>query len=234
MTTEPNPALTGAAFELANAGYRAMPDPDKKQDEEPIGGDSASLRDAADRRSGPRDEGIVRRYTDQDGKPVAANEAITLERAGRDYARATTAERLVAENETSKALAARVDAMRAEALASDPDAGEFYGFEPPQVEGDKAEAENATSQTSEVDGAEAGRDARAGELDPELEKALQHAQVRQAIEQQIDEVEKTRQSYLDRIAAATQIARVSFLSQFPELASIAPEHLPGALEQMSQ
>ncbi len=132
MTSEPNPALTGA-FELANAGYRAMPDPDQKEAEEPIGSDSASLRDAADRRARPHDEAVARKYTDQSGEPVAGNEAITLERAGRDYARATIAERLVAENETSKALAARVDAMRAEALAGDPDAAEFYGFEPPHA-----------------------------------------------------------------------------------------------------
>ena len=40
------------------------------------------------------------------------------------------------------------------------------------------------------------------------------------------EAEKTRQGYVNGLAAATQIAQVSFLSQFPELASIAPENLP--------
>src|SRR5262249_47844909 len=41
-------------------------------------------------------------------------------------------------------------------------------------------------------------------------------------------------SYRDGLAAATQIAQVSFLSQFPELAGVAPENLPGTLEQMSR
>lgn len=234
MKTEPDPTLTGAAFELANAGYRSMPDPEEKHEEEGIGGDSTSLREAAERLSGPRDEVTVRKYTDHEGKPVAANEAVTLERAGRDYARATAAEKLVFENQTSQALAARVDALRAEALANDPDAADFYGFEPPQAKTDRAEPEDFESKTSGIEPAEARSDPASGKLDPEIEKALQHPQVRQAIEQQIDEAERTRQSYLDGLAAATQIAQVSFLGQFPELASIAPEHLPGALELMSQ
>jgi hypothetical protein len=227
-------ALTGAAFELASAGYRSMPDPEEKNEGEEIGSDSASLRDAAERLSAPRDEVIVRKYTDGDGKPVAPNEAVSLERAGRDYARATAVDRLMAENETSQALAARVDALRAEALATDPDAADFYGFEPPQAKTEKAERQDSESGASESQPTEANGDPTPGELDPEIEKALQHPQVRQAIEQQIDEAEKTRQSYLDGLAAATQIAQVSFLGQFPELASIAPEHLPGALELMSR
>ena len=40
--------------------------------------------------------------------------------------------------------------------------------------------------------------------------------------------------YLNGLAAATQIAQVSFLSQFPELAAVAPENLSAALGQMSR
>ena len=58
--------------------------------------------------------------------------------------------------------------------------------------------------------------------------------MRQAIDEKVDEAEKARQGYLDGLAAATQIAQVSFVSQFPELASIAPENLPGALELLSR
>jgi hypothetical protein len=234
MTTEPDLALTGAAFELANAGYTPMPDTAEKDKEEAIGSDSASLREAAERRSGPRDELIVREYVDQSGKPVAANEAVTLERASRDYANAAAADKLAIENETSKALAARVDAMRAEALARDPGAAEFYGFELPEAPADKAESERTESEQTEAEPAEAAGDHATAELDPELEKALQHPQVRQAIEERISEAEKTRQDYLNGLAAATQIAQVSFLSQFPELANTAPQDLPGVLEQMSQ
>jgi hypothetical protein len=235
MADEPNAALTGAAFDLANGGYRPMPDPtEMRRDGEAIGSDGASLREAAERRSAPRDEVVVRGYTDASGKPAAANEAISLERAGRDYARATAADRAAAENQTSTELAARVDALRADALANDPDAVEFYGFESPEAKADidesgKSKPENAANEVSDQH-----REHAAAKLDPELEKALSHPQVRLAIEEKIGEAEKTRQSYLDGLAAATQIAQVSFVSQFPELATVAPENLPAALEQMSR
>ena len=87
MTTEADPTLTGAAFELDNAGYRSMPDLEKRDEEEAIGSDSASLREAAQKLSGPGDDIVVRQYLDADGKPAPANEAVTLDRAGRDYAR---------------------------------------------------------------------------------------------------------------------------------------------------
>jgi hypothetical protein len=232
MVSEPNAGLTGAAFDLANAGYKPMPDPKGKPDEEAIGSDSTALREAAERRAAPRDEIIIREYLDASGKPAAVDEAITLDRAGRDYARVTAADKAAAESETSEELASRVDALRAEALAKDPEAAEFYGFEPPVADPIEAKPEKSGA---EVEGEPQKNDGEcATKLDPELEKALRHPQVRQAIEQQIGEAEKIRQSYLDGLAAATQIAQVSFLSQFPELAGVAPENLPGVMEQMSR
>jgi hypothetical protein len=234
MANEPDPALTGAAFELANAGYQQMPDPDKKNDNEAIGSDSASLREAAEQRSGPSDEIVARGYIGGNGEPIAPNEAITLERAVRDYAGATAIDKLALENESTRALAARVDAMRAEALANDPDAAEFYGFELPKTRVDNSGADEVDSEKAARDRANPSSDRMADGLDPEIEKALQHPQVAQAIEQRIAEAEKTRQSYLNGLAAATQIAQLSFLSQFPELASVAPQNMPAALEQMSR
>ena len=231
MATEPNGALTGAAYDLANGGYAPMPDPEKKQDEETIGSDSASLHEVAERRSGSGDEIVVRRYRDAKGEPVTANEAITLERAGRDYGRVIAADKAAAESKSSTELAARIDSLRADALASDPDAAEFYGFEPLETDTGKA---NKAAAESVVESSDVARDlAGAAKLDPEIDKALRHPQVIQAIEEKIGEAEKTRQTYLHGIAAATQIAQVSFVNQFHELAGVSPENLPGALEQMS-
>jgi hypothetical protein len=143
LAYEPDAALTGAAFELANAGYSAMPDPKKKGEDDALGSDSTSLREAAAARSNPSDDIVVRGYIDDKGEPVAANETITLARAVRDYADVTALDKITLENESGKALAARVDAMRAEALARDPNAAEFYGFEPPQPEADRARPEKA-------------------------------------------------------------------------------------------
>jgi hypothetical protein len=234
MTSEIDPALTGAAFELANAGYTPMPDQEEKDEAEEIGSDSASLREAAEQRSGSRDDMIVRRYLDQSGEPVAPNEAITLERAARDYASVTSADTFALENESSKALAARVDALRAEAWANDPDTAEFLGFESPPAATDKTDPGKTDSERAAGDPVDLSGDRAADELDPEIEKVINHPQVRQAIEERIGEAEKTRQSYLNGLAAATQIAQVSFLSQFPELAGVVPENLPGALDQMSR
>ncbi len=232
MPDENDSALTGAAFELANAGYRPMPERDDEDKAELIGSDSASLREAAEQRAGSPNGVTVRQYIDSNGKPVAANEAVTLDRAGRDYARAAAADIAAMENQTSAALAARVDALRAEALAKDPDAAEFYGFEPLQAKIDEGKTDDTDPRKTANDPGELG-DPKTTGLDPEIEKVINHPQVRAAIEERIGEAEQSRQDYLNGLAAATQIAQVSFLSQFPELASVAPENMPAALEQMS-
>jgi ElaB/YqjD/DUF883 family membrane-anchored ribosome-binding protein len=233
MPDENDSALTGAAFELANAGYRPMPEWDDEGNAEAIGSDSASLREAAEQRAGSHDNITVREYIDSNGKPVAANEAVTLDRAGRDYARAVAADIAAMENESSTALAARVDALRSEAVAQDPDAAEFYGFEPLRAEADKSKADDIDSRKAASEPADPGDPETIG-LDPEIEKVINHPQVRAAIEERISDAEQTRQDYLNGLAAATQIAQVSFLSQFPELASVAPENMPATLEQMSR
>jgi hypothetical protein len=67
-----------------------------------------------------------------------------------------------------------------------------------------------------------------------LERALNHPQVLQAIEQKIGDAEAARQSYREGLASAVQIAQASFLSQFPEFAGMPAEQVPAALERMSR
>jgi hypothetical protein len=71
------------------------------------------------------------------------------------------------------------------------------------------------------------------ELEPDLEQFLQHPQVRLALEEKIGEVERARRSYAEGLDSAMQIAQASFVSQFPELAALAPERLPEALAQIA-
>ncbi|WP_298243731.1 hypothetical protein [uncultured Bradyrhizobium sp.] len=193
-----------------------------------IDGDSASLRDAADQLSDQQPKVVVRQYTDGEGKPAAATEAVTLARAARDYASATAGDRQIAENESSEALAARIDALRAKVTANDPDAPEFYGFEAPEHSDDPNEGIGAPAEAVEDQGK------RAAQLDPDLEQLMQHPQVRLALEEKVGEVERARRSYVEGLDAAMQVAQVSFISQFPELASLAPERLPEALAQIAQ
>lgn len=217
-----------------SSDFVAMPDCDKESDRDVIGGDAASLREAAERRSDPQIKTTVREYADAGGKSAPPNESISLGRASRDYSEALAAEKLAAESETSKVLAARVDALRAEALNRDSGAAEFYGFELPEtmvdqskLDGNKSDSAAAGSEETNTPSAETG-------LAPEIEKALQHPQVRQAIEERIGEAESARQDYLVGLSAATQVAQIGLLGQFPELLNIAPDQLPAALEQMSR
>lgn len=235
MTIETVSDTTSGMRGSGSADFVQMPDleANEKEPSEPIGSDSASLRTAAEQRSGPPAEPTVREYLDGDGRKASPKESITLARAGRDYAGALAAEKVIAESASSKELAARIDALRAEALAEDPGAAEFYGFELPKS--GRAELEPSGTEGSSVSAAAESETGQSPSmLAPEVEKALRHPQVRQAIEEQLGEVERARQEYLGGLTAATQVTQISFLSQFPELASLTPEQLPTALEQMSQ
>lgn len=227
MTDRTDAELTGGAFDLANAGYTQMPDAEREEESQSIDGDHASLRDAADRLSDQQPKTAVRKYTDGEGKPAAANEAVTLARAARDYATATAGDRHAAEGKSSEALATRIDALRAEVAANDPDAPEFYGFKQPEAGGERDGDVEETAGVAKDQG-------KHSQLDPDIEQLMQHPQVRLAIEEKVGEVERARRSYVDGLDAAMQIAQVSFVSQFPELAALAPERLPEALAQIAQ
>jgi hypothetical protein len=157
---------------------------------------------------------------------------VTLDRAARDHASTRAVERRASKEEGSEALAQRIDALRATAQANDSSAAEFYGFEPP---GGQAARGGTHDSSATKDGSPNGEpldEPPSDSLASELEKALQHPQVLQAIEEKIGEAEKARQSYRDGLAAATQIAQISFLGQFSEFANMAPDHVPAALEKM--
>lgn len=225
MTDDIKAGATGASFDLANAGYTEMPDPAREADRQPVNADGASLREVAERRAEPAAKTVVRRYTDGEGKPAAANEAVTLARAAHDYAKASAADQRTNDTEVAAALATHIDRMRAEVADDDPDAADFYGFEPPDADGGQ-----------EPDCDELGRPTtkQAEAVDPDLEKLMQHPQVRLALEEKVGEAERARQVYLQGLDAALQIAQASFIGQFPELAALPPEQLPDALAQIAQ
>ncbi|MGJ5205546.1 hypothetical protein [Bradyrhizobium sp. HKCCYLR20261] len=216
MSNEPEDVLTGAVFELGNAGYRPMPDPEERPERETIDGDAASLREAADRRTDGRPPVMVREYVDETGHPVDRSEAVTLERAARDHARVRAAE---------------ADETSPRAAGPDPDDTDLPGLSSAEPTDEFEERAGLDKPASEH--GRAPHDGRP-ELAPELEKALQHPQVLQAIEEKIGEAERARQSYREGLASALQIAQASFLSQFPEFAGMPAEQLPDALERMSR
>jgi len=226
MTIDSDSNLTGASFDLAHAGYAEMPDPSHEQERESIGSDSASLHDAAERRADPQAGVVVRQYTNAEGKRAAANEAVTLSRAARDYASATANDRLAAEGVSSEALAARIDELRADVAANDTEAPEFYGFEKPEA--DEEDEEPSPSEAT----LRSGQTSTA--RDPDIEMLMQHPQVRLALEEKVGEVEQARRGYVEGLDVAMQMAQASFVSQFPELVGLAPEQLPVVLAQMAR
>jgi hypothetical protein len=218
MSDESEAVLTGASFELQSAGYRPMPDPEERPVRDAIDADAASLRGAAERRADVASPVMVREYVDEAGNAVDRDEAVTLERAARDHARARAEE---------------ARDVSVEISAPDPSAREAAGAfgdesrEPDEELGQQDGRSDAVAETNEMKH-------EAGRLASELEKALQHPQVVQAIEEKIGEAEKARQSYREGLASAVQIAQASFLSQFPEFAGMPAEQVPAALELMSR
>jgi hypothetical protein len=221
MTDDIDPALTGSAFELANAGYVPMRDPDEKRERHAIGSDGSSLREAADQRSEHERPIIVREYLDGKGRPAPSDEAITLMRAARDHARAKAMERDASEHEDAEASTQSAGASHFPA-----EHGESSDAERSRLGGPN----DGVAQPGNSPDTEFAED----ELAPELEKALQHPQVRQAIEEKIAEAEIARQNYRDGLTAATQVAQASFLAQFPEFSAMHPDQLPAALEKLSR
>jgi len=213
--THDEAALTGSAFELVNAGYRPMQDPNERPELDAISGDGASLREAADRRGEHEGPIMVREYVDAEGRRAPSDEAITLTRAAHDHARAKAKERHAAEEEHAPA----------EGQSGQDD--------------DISDAKRSRLQDTDEQAAQPTRDNPEDEpaadgLAPELAMAFRHPQVLQAIEKKIAEAEMARQSYRDGLTAATQIAQASFLGQFPEFSGMHPDHVPAALEKMSR
>ncbi len=170
-----------------------MPE-ERSQDHDETGSDVASLREAGQRIAQLSQPPVTRAYVDFEGKPADINEAITLERATRDYSNAVKSDSLISEAHAADMTAAEVDAARYIALSANANNAQVYGIDLPEL---TQHVESALAQQGEMPpdasqpeakNADAAREARAdGELDPELEKALRHPQVRQAIEQQLGE-----------------------------------------------
>lgn len=238
-TAAPEP-LTGRAAEWAAAGFKEMPE-GRARDNEETGSDIASLREAGQRIAQPSQQPVTRANVDADGKPADANEAITLERATRDYSNAVKADNLTNEAHASDVIAAGVDAARYNALSANANNAQVYGIDLPEL---TQRVESALTEQGEISpdasqpearNADAARETPAdGELDPVLEKALRHPQVRQAIEQQLGEAEHARRSYADAIGATMDVAKVAFFNQFPELAGLTEAQIPAALQYLSQ
>ncbi|PDT55764.1 hypothetical protein CO678_42000 [Bradyrhizobium diazoefficiens] len=97
----------------------------------------------------------------------------------------------------------------------------------------EAEAERVRKEVDELRGVdqEAEKSAEPA-FDPE--KALEHPQVKEAIDKVTRETVEARERHVNGLAAATSIAEQSILGKYPELANIAPEGRLNAFAAIAQ
>ncbi len=214
--------LTGLASEEARFGYTAMPEPQLEEIE------YATAREAADALAEQeQSEPTPIIYHDlQTGERADENETVTLERASRDLA---SHEALASDSRAasiSQDFASEVDELRARYLKENPDAAQDLGIDRPQ----ESAIQDKTLKSGELNPAQLTPDG----LDPEVAKALQLPQVRQAIEEQIGEATKVREGYSQAINTADAMTRATFMSEIPELSGLEPAQFEQGLAMLQQ
>jgi hypothetical protein len=228
--------LYGREYDLAQAGFKSMPDPEKaKPDEFATPGDAAEALGAPE----PKPIEAIIYYDKETGEPSDPKEAVTVEQAARDLSAWHDQKAALDTKSISSDLAAEVDKMRADVLKQNPKLAEQYGIEPPAEEDAdsdvKPAAETADNNKSGTEAADSfdAIDSIDG-LHPETAKALKIPQVRQALEQEFSKAQQTTEAYSAGLANAHAYAQASFLEGFPELAGLPPEQIEQGLAMLAQ
>lgn len=208
-----------------------VPRPEQKHDQQEYGSDNQSLRAAADDLANSRgasgQETVELTLIDEDGNPAPKNESVTLKQAVGDLSNYHEATRAALEAKTDADVAAAVDAARAEALKANPDAAEIYGFELPKETASEPEAVLGKNAAAE-------EQFSSGELDAQIEAALNHPQIKAALESQVIDNHRAQQQHIEGLKAATEFAALSFADQFPEFATIPQEQWQNAFAILQQ
>lgn len=105
-----------------------------------------------------------------------------------------------------------------------------------QAEQDEHEAEQIRQEVDKLraEGQPEAKEEEATEPAFDPAKALEHPQVKEAIEKVTAETEAARQSHVSGLAAATMLAEASFFNQFPELANLEGEQRVAAFAAIAQ
>lgn len=96
-----------------------------------------------------------------------------------------------------------------------------------ELRGEKPEAVEAKAEAP-------AEPARPGELDPEIEKALNNPKIKAALDHHISETEGVRQAYSQAVETANEFARASFMENFPEITALPLHQWADALGAMAQ
>ncbi len=211
----PSDPNVGRARELRDAGYREMPDPPSAPADKLFGSDYSELSRAAEELADSRQPAarmVTREYLDGEGAQADGREAVTLRRAADDLKQARVDEAAAIET-------ARIDALRENTSPAD---------------ASPLDEEDAATSEEPVDPRSSPLVREEGELDPLVQEALKHPQVRQAIEEQIGRADMARETYDKALDAVGGMLRDVVFAQFPELRSDTAQQFEAALAQLSQ
>ena len=198
----------------------------QKEREEAIGSDSFSLREAAERRAGSHDEIIVRQYLDGGGKPVAAQRGDHAGACCARLCRRTSAERLAAENRRQERSLPRASMRCApKRWPRIPMPPNFMVSSRPSQCREIRNREDEVRIPPRRPASRPRTARRMGSIPNSRGRSDIH---RSSGHRGADRRGRKDPAELSRRAGGGDANRaVSFLSQFPELAGIAPENMPG-------
>jgi len=145
---------------------------------------------------------------------------VTLRRAAEDLTAARITDLEANDRARAEQIASNVDELR-----------ERVG--PPNTFSGEDTDPAAPEMTSRSEAPEPKEVSESG-IDPIVEEALKHPQVREAIEGEIRKADATRQNYDRALDAVSGVLRDVVFSQFPELKSDSADQFEAALMQLSQ
>lgn len=174
---------------------------------------------------------VVRELTYADtGEKVEPNLAVTPEQAHAALTQSYSFEQAARELLGIEQTREEIDKARAEKIKGDPNLADHYGLDAKEVEANAAKNQQspenepeAPAERSTVDG-----------LDPEVERALKHPQVREAIEQELGKAHHAQQAYTQALSVAQQVAQAGLVDTLPELTQIPLDRWAEAISILHQ
>jgi hypothetical protein len=249
-TTQPREEATGKFVpsteglygrELANAEAGFTTKKDKPTDEktysDTLEGVQEAGRDLALKRANATApaEIDVDAVKEQLGKPPL-NEARTAEQAARELSSMRADVSKYVDGINLLGVGEEVDKLRAEALKNNPSAAKDLGLSDEDVAA--AKKADGESKEAEPKQTKVRPDPIDGEpvqgLDPEVEKALKHPQVRAAIQEELGKAEQSQQQYAAAVNTANTYAQASLIDAIPELSQVPIENWQAALTLLHQ
>jgi hypothetical protein len=179
-------------------------------------------------------------WHDRYGDPLPDNISTTKDQAAEALAKYREQKAAAAQAEQDCDLKAAIDAPRVEMAVLDEKNARLYQFD---NELERAVGEFAADMGVEtpatqptVDAAPEQQPARESTpgLDPDLAKALEHPQVRAAVEQELAQAAQAQQQYAAAIDQANLYAQSSLIEHLPELARMDKSQWEGAILGMAQ